>query len=294
MRSPARLTALAPAKLNLGLWIVRRRPDGYHDLVTLLQAIDLYDRLTVEARPSGLSLRCNWTRIPTDDANLVLRAARLLRRATGVRKGAAFRLTKRIPEGAGLGGGSSDAAAALVLLDRLWGTDLPAGHLARLAAEIGSDVPFFLKGGTQLARGRGTRLTPLELRETLHFVLVHGQRPIATNWAYSLYQKQLTASGPPPSIAALARGDLLTGASLRHLDNHLEAGLRLVRPDIEERRERLRSLGARPARLTGSGATVFGMFESRARARRALAALQARGWSVDSCRSVSDGVVVVG
>lgn len=294
MSAPRSLTAMAPAKLNLGLWILRRRSDGYHDLLTILQAIDLYDRLTVEPRPSGLSLACNWSRIPTDDSNLVLRAARLLRQDTGVRRGAAFRLRKRIPEGAGLGGGSSDAAAALLLLDRLWGTGLSRRRLAGLAGRIGSDVPFFLEGGTALARGRGTRLSPLQLRGTLHFVLVHGRRPISTKWAYSRYERELTGSAPPPSITALARGDLLTGASLRHLDNHLEAGLRLDHPDIGERTAALRSVGARVALLTGSGATVFGLFTDRARARRALGLLGARGWSVESCRSVSDGVVVVG
>jgi 4-diphosphocytidyl-2-C-methyl-D-erythritol kinase len=294
MSAPTRLTALAPAKLNLGLWILRRRPDGFHDVLTVLQAIDLYDRLTVEPRPSGLTLRCDGRRIPTGGTNLVLRAARALQREAGVRRGAAFHLRKRIPVGAGLGGGSSDAAAALVLLDRLWNLGFSPRKLAAIGAEIGSDVPFFLAGGTQVARGRGTRLTPVRLRDTLQFLLVHGRRPIATKWAYSRYQRELTASTPPPSIIALARGDLLSGASLRHLDNHLEAGLRLDRPDIEERRKLLRSLGAGVALLTGSGATVFGIFDDRERARRAPAVLTARGWAVDSCRSVSDGVVVVG
>jgi 4-diphosphocytidyl-2-C-methyl-D-erythritol kinase len=289
-----RLVARAPAKLNLGLWIVRKRRDGFHDLVTLFCAIDLYDRLAVRLAPARVTLSTNDRRLPTDERNLVVKAARALAEAADVGLGAEFRLEKRIPAGAGLGGGSSDAAAALVLLDRLWDTRLSPARLARIAAGIGSDVPFFLAGGLQLGRGRGTQLTPLKPRKVLEFVVVHGRRPLDTGWAYSRYEKQLTASVPPPSILALAEGGTMPQSVLTHLDNHLEAGLVPDVPDIAERKRLLTSLGARVALLTGSGASVFGLFANREQARRARLRVIRQGWAADLCRSVSCGVVVEG
>lgn len=291
---PGWLSALAPAKLNLGLWIRRRRPDGFHDLLTLFQAVDLHDRLSVRPRRAGFRLTTDAAGLPTDDTNLVLQAARALAVDTGITAGAEFELEKRIPWGAGLGGGSSDAAAALILLDRMWGTDLKRPQLARIGAAIGSDVPFFLSGGLQLGRGRGTRLTPLRTHERFEFVLVHGRRPIDTGWAYSRYEKELTRSWPPPSILALAEGGSLSRTVLAHLDNNLEAGLLPDVPDISERKLLLTSLGATVALLTGSGASVFGIFATRELARRAHQRVIRLGWSADLCRSVSSGVVVEG
>jgi len=288
------LVARAPAKLNLGLWIVRKRADGYHDLVTLFTAVDLYDRLHVRLKPSRITLTTNERRLPTDERNLVVKAARALAEAADVSLGAEFRLEKRIPTGAGMGGGSSDAAAALLLLDRLWDTRLSRARLLRLAADLGSDVPFFLKGGLQLGRGRGTRLTPLKPQAGLEFVVVHGREPIDTGWAYSRYERELTASTPPPSILALAGGGRLSRTALMHLDNHLEAGLVPDVPDIAERKRLLTSLGARVALLTGSGASVYGLFATRELAHRAHLRVARAGWTADLCRSVSSGVVVEG
>ncbi|MDZ4803894.1 MAG: 4-(cytidine 5'-diphospho)-2-C-methyl-D-erythritol kinase [Candidatus Eisenbacteria bacterium] len=295
-RLPAQgaLVARAPAKLNLGLWITRRRRDGYHDLVTLFQAIDLYDRLMVRPRKHGLRLTADARELATDQTNLIIRAALALAAETGVTAGAEFELQKRIPWGAGLGGGSSDAAAALVLLDRLWGTGLSHRQLARIGAGIGSDVPFFLQGGLQLGRGRGTRLRPLITRTRFEFVVVHGRQRIDTGWAYSRYERELTGSKPPPNILALAEGGSLSRTDLAHLENNLEAGLVPDVPDITERKRLLTSLGARVALLTGSGASVFGIFATREMARRARNRVIRRGWSADLCRSVSSGVVVEG
>ena len=291
---PPALVARAPAKLNLGLWILRRRRDGFHDLVTLLVAIDLHDRLIVQPRSRGFRLTTDTPGVPTGESNLVIRAARALARETGVTRGAAFELQKRIPFGAGLGGGSSDAAAALVLLNRMWGTGLSERQLARLGGTIGSDVPFFFRGGLQLGRGRGTRLQSLVARETLEFVVVHGRQPIDTGWAYSRYERELTGSRPPPNILALAEVGSVTGADLAHLDNNLEAGLVPDVPDILERKRLLTSFGARTALLTGSGASVFGIFATRELARRAHTRAIRRGWNADLCRSVSSGVAVEG
>ena len=169
MRHPAAgLTVRAPAKLNLSLEVLRRRPDGYHELCTLFQAIDLYDDLTVEPA-DGLTLTVEGD-APPGKENLVLRAAHMLAPyAAG--KGAQMRLRKRIPSGAGLGGGSSDAAAALLALNRLWDTGLERPELAEMARTLGADVPFFLHGGTALGTGRGDTIEPLPDVPTLWFVL---------------------------------------------------------------------------------------------------------------------------
>lgn len=286
--------ALAPAKLNLGLWIVRRRPDGLHDLVTIFQAIDLFDELAVRPRAGGFRLTCDRPDLPTGPENLVMRAARALARETGHRRGVEFRLTKRIPDGAGLGGGSSDAAAALLLLNDLWECRLTPGRLASIGASIGSDVPFFIKGGTQLGRGRGTRLTPLPVPFGSTFLLLHGLAKISTKWAYSRYKKELTPLGPPPRIRALAESGCLSRAAIKQLDNHLEAGLLLDHPDIGVRKEALLAAGAERALLTGSGSTVFGIFGSDAEARQARIRLSRAGYAADLCRSIGSGVVMTG
>jgi len=286
------LTALAPAKVNLGLWVIRRRPDGYHDILTLFQAVDLCDRLTVEAAPRGLSMTCDDPALPVDDGNLVMRAARRLRSAARTRRGARFHLRKAIPAGSGLGGGSADAAATLVLLDRLWDLGLSRTHLARIGLEIGSDVPFFLTGGTAVGRGRGDRLTPVELAGSWIFLLVHGRVPIAAKRAYSQYKRELTASGPPPRIAALKRGERLRAQTIKEVDNQLEPGLLADFPDIGIRKAALLSLGAANALMTGSGSTVFGIFDRLDKAGRARAHLQRQGFPVDLGQSVSHGFEV--
>jgi 4-diphosphocytidyl-2-C-methyl-D-erythritol kinase len=286
--------ALAPAKLNLGLWIVRRRPDGFHDLVTLFQAIDLYDELAVRPRPRGFRLACDRPGIPTGGENLVIRAARALARAAGVGRGAEFRLTKRIPDGAGLGGGSSDAAAALILLDDLWQLRFGPRRLERVGATVGSDVPFFIRGGLQLGTGRGTRLRPLQGQFDGWFVVVHGPEKIPTKWAYSRFKKELTPLGPPPRIRSLAKGGCWTRAAVKQLDNHLEAGLLLDHPDIGARKRALLAAGAERALLTGSGSSVFGLFATREGARSAWTRLNRAGCAADLCRSVRSGVVMTG
>lgn len=288
------LTARAPAKLNLGLWIVRRRADGYHDLFTVFQAIDLYDELAVRPRRRGFRLACDRAGIPTGQTNLVVRAAAALAREAGVDRGAEFLLTKRIPDGAGLGGGSSDAAAALLLLNRLWELRFSSGRIESIGATVGSDVPFFIQGATQLGTGRGTRLKPILNRMCGHFVLLHSPRRISAKWAYSRYKKELTPLGPPPRIRTLAEGGCLTRAAIKHLDNHLEAGLQPDHPDIDARKAALLAAGAEKALLTGSGSTIFGLFGSAGQARSAWGRLQRAGHAADLCQSIRSGVVMTG
>jgi 4-diphosphocytidyl-2-C-methyl-D-erythritol kinase len=266
----------APAKLNLFLRVVGRRPDGFHELETVFQAIDLADELTF--RPADeLCLTGGCEDAPTGPENLVLRAAAALREATGCTRGAATHLTKRIPVGAGLGGGSSDAAAALVALNHLWGLDLSRARLAELAAGLGSDVPFFLRGGTALGRGRGELLEPIIPHpSSLTFVLVRPSFPVATARAYALYRPAMAAAPPLPAfLAAFASGDPERLAPL--LRNDLEAGVLGEWPELAELREQLLAAGAVGARMTGSGSVVFGLARDVGHAQQIAARLEGTG-----------------
>jgi 4-diphosphocytidyl-2-C-methyl-D-erythritol kinase len=265
----------APAKINLFLRVVRRREDGYHEIETLFQAIGLADTLTFTSAPDGeFVLVCDDPRLAVDATNLVCRAAAALRAATGCEAGARVTLAKRIPMGGGLGGGSSDAAATLIGLCRLWKLGLSNDDLHALAASLGSDVPFFLRGGTALATGRGEILTPLPDSPPLALVLVTPPFGVATPDAYRAWR-------PAPDLfclptaqecrAALVRGDLAAlGAALR---NDLEPGVFALYPPLGALRERLLAAGAVAARMTGSGSTLFGLVQDREHACRIAASL---------------------
>src|SRR4051812_28052544 len=188
------LTLQAPAKVNLTLEVLGRRPDGYHDVCSVVQAISLADELTF-APAANITLRCSQPELQ-GPGNLACRAADLLRRATGVRDGAALTLTKRVPVAAGLGGGSSDAAAALRGLNTLWRLRLAEERLADLAAQLGSDVPFFLQpGGCALVEGRGERLTPLPALPTQWLVLVKPPVGISAAAAYGALDRSEWSDG---------------------------------------------------------------------------------------------------
>src|SRR3954451_14162857 len=215
------MQVLAPAKLNLFLRVVGRRPDGFHELETVFQSIDLADTLTI-APSADLRLTGGTEDAPPGSENLVLRAAAALRDATGFAGGAAIHLEKQIPVGAGLGGGSSDAAATFAALNRFWELGLGASELAALAAGLGSDVPVALQGGTALGRGRGERLEPLAT-PPFWFVLARPPFAVPTARAYTLFRPAgseappveaflaALASQDPETVAALLRNDLETG-----------------------------------------------------------------------------------
>lgn len=252
-------TVLAPAKLNLFLEVVGKRGDGYHDIESVFLQIDLADELTIEpAEGGGIVLECDDPSLPVDDANLVVRAARLLARETGTGEGARFRLRKRIPHGSGLGGGSSDAAAALRLANRLWRTGLSDAELERLGLALGSDVPFFFHGGLCLCRGRGEDITPLppcpgELRLGAALPAIHSD----TAAAY----RGLRLPGPAERrsvdafVRALAAGDVEAMAAAAF--NRFSATVFAALPGLEETRRRLaRELPHGPW-LSGSGAGMW-------------------------------------
>ncbi|OJW13651.1 MAG: 4-(cytidine 5'-diphospho)-2-C-methyl-D-erythritol kinase [Planctomycetales bacterium 71-10] len=280
--------ALAPAKLNLFLEVPRRRPDGYHEVESLMVAVDLFDTLTFRDDESGaIALECDDPDLPVDGRNLVVRAAEALKRSSGVRSGARIALKKAIPAQAGLAGGSSDAAATLTALDRLWNLGTPPGRLAELAAGIGSDVAFFLHGPAAACRGRGERVEPLSLSNSLTFVLVAPRVGLSTADVYRRLTPPETPESIGPALDALALGD--PEALGRSLFNRLQPVAEAIRPELASVRDALADL--RPhlcgSLMSGSGSAYFGLARDAESAKRAADVLTPLG--LGSVRVVTCG-----
>ena len=253
----------SPAKINLYLRILGRRADGYHDLETVMLPLDFGDQITLQLAEKNVTLECDDPRLPTDDTNLALRAAKLLATKCGVEQGVRILLQKRTPLAAGLGGGSSNAAAVLKGLSQLWQVDAPSDVLGELAARIGSDINFFLAGGAALCRGRGEQVEPIPCKLSAAILLVNPGVGISTKWAYESWAKAaagLTAKPPEVSLLlrALAENDLL-GVS-RCMFNSLEAPSIKKFPVLRLLKDAMRAGGATGALMSGSGAAVFGLF----------------------------------
>jgi 4-diphosphocytidyl-2-C-methyl-D-erythritol kinase len=250
-----------PAKVNLFLEVLGKRADGYHDLETLMVAVSLYDSLEFRTNPSGdIRLECDEPGLTTGPENLICRAAELLRQRTGHTGGAEIRLWKRIPMAAGLAGGSSDAAAALVGLNRLWELGLSGPELTKLAAELGSDVAFFLSGPAAWCTGRGEMVTPLQLGRTLHLVLVCPNEGLSTAEVYrGVEAPQEPVSGKELLEAARA-GDIETLG--RRLHNRLQAPAKRQCPAVTGALEALERMQPAGVLMSGSGSTVFALCRS--------------------------------
>ena len=287
------LGARAYAKVNLYLEVLRRRPDGYHSIETVLQSVGLYDTIHFVPRPSGLGLLCDAPGVPTDGTNLCLRAAHALLETgqlSGPPRGVRIDLYKYIPVAAGFGGGSADAAATLVGLNEFWRLGLDREALARLAAGLGSDVPFCLQGGTALARGRGERLVPLPpLRRTV-FLLVFTGIPVSTAWAYENLRMGLTRRSHAISMDQLKSILARFPQSAQGFSNRLEDAVCPAQPIIAELTSRLLELGASVALMSGSGSGVFAAFRSRALAEEARQRLDRTDWRMPIVESVQKGV----
>jgi 4-diphosphocytidyl-2-C-methyl-D-erythritol kinase len=280
------LVLRASAKVNLALEVLGKRGDGYHEIATVLQAVDLFDRLTVELADT-LSLHTDDPELPTDEGNLVMRAARLLQKTAGIEKGARLRLQKRIPVAAGLGGGSSDAAAALCGLNRLWGLRWPRARLQELAVELGMDVPFFLGTGRAVARGRGERLQALPAGGGYALVLVNPRTPLSTREVYGRVPAGWHAlpTGTERVIEALRRRNVATLALA--LTNNLERVVEPVLPVIGRMKAALLAAGALGAIMSGSGPTVFGLARSLDHARQVRSRVSRAGWACWAVRTNS-------
>ena len=281
----ASLTLRAFAKINLSLRITSARSDGFHEVRTILQAIDLFDRVKCEARRGPFEIRCDMPGVPTDRTNLVWKAAQLLWHAagrTGEPRHAMVTLHKSIPMKAGLGGGSTDAAAALLGLRKLWKLRLPDEEIHALAANLGSDVAFFLVGGTALGLGRGEDVYPLENLPRYRVVLVIPSFGVATSDAYGWFDEHVRGPGANAGLSSTLPGTWLGRTT--PLVNDLEGPVTARHPAIGQVKRRLMELGASMAAMSGSGSTVFGVFESAGAAARAARALRATGARVISTR----------
>ncbi len=252
--SSAQRTYPAPAKLNLMLRVTGRRADGYHLLQTVIRFIDYGDTLRFRVREDGVITRVNDVAGVPAAEDLALRAARLLQAASGTRLGADIRLKKRLPLGGGLGGGSSDGATALLVLNRLWGTGLSRRCLLELALELGADVPVFVGGDNALAEGIGERLTPLTLPTAWYLVL---EPPVTVPTARIFAHPELKRDSKPIKITAF---------SVEHAGNDLEPVVCREYPEVARHLAWLKQ--AAPAWVTGSGACVFAAFPTEKAARR--------------------------
>lgn len=271
---------IAPAKINLYLEILGDRPDGFHALVMVMQSVDLADRLEVRANGTeAIRVHCDHPQVPLDDSNLAYRAAELMRQqfpqAFARFGGVDIAIYKQIPIGAGLAGGSSNAAAVLVGLDLLWELGLTQSELQELGAVLGSDVPFSIVGGTALATGRGEKIDPLPDLEQGYVVLgKHRSLAVSTPWAYKTYRQQFSPSYLPqtdqqqrlhqvhsgPMIGAIAHRDLPQISQLLH--NDLEKVVLPQYPQVRQLRETFREAGALGTMMSGSGPTVFALAEA--------------------------------
>jgi 4-diphosphocytidyl-2-C-methyl-D-erythritol kinase len=245
------------AKVNLYLRVLGRRPDGYHELITVLQTVSLADEVILSEAPGGIELVTDDAALPSGPANLAWRAAAALAPYAPDR-GVRIELFKRIPQQAGLGGGSSDAAAVLRGLNRLWGLGLSRTRLAEIAAQLGSDVPFFLWGGTALATGRGEQVQPLDLAADLSLLIVKPPFGLATAEVYGRYQSGGAAAPPVDNLLhALAGADPRQVG--RWLYNDLERPALALRPDLAAARQLLLDLGTYGCLLSGSGSSLFAL-----------------------------------
>ena len=271
----------APAKVNLGLHVLRRRPDGFHDVETVLAPLGWSDLLV--ARPSAQFIfTCSDQALPTDSGNLVVRAANLLATWTAAELDLAIHLEKRVPYGAGLGSGSSDAAATLMLLVDVLGLEVPLAELLDMAAGLGSDVPFFLQKAAALATGRGdvisTLNTALGRPYRMPFSLVVAVPPVFVSTAEA-YDMVMPNDSDRPDLASLVLGNDLAEWRM-HLVNDFEAPILAREPIIAQAKQSLLDGGAGYASLSGSGAAVFGVFEDSSDAQKAASTLQAGGCRV--------------
>jgi 4-diphosphocytidyl-2-C-methyl-D-erythritol kinase len=280
------VVARAPAKINVHLAVGPLRRDGFHELQTVFFAVSLYDTVTVEAG-DGLSLALTGEgdgEVPTDRRNLVWRAAELLARHAGVPADAAIRVDKAIPAAAGLAGGSADAAATLVALDAFWGTGAGRTELDRLAAKLGSDVPFSLHGGVALGTGQGEQLSPVLARRPWHWVLGIAGEGLPTPSVYAELDR-LRADGRVPDgerahaadavLAALRSGPV--GALAAAMRNDLQAAALSLRPDLRRALRAAEEAGAEAALVSGSGPTVAALVADEPAAVRLAAALAGAG-----------------
>jgi 4-diphosphocytidyl-2-C-methyl-D-erythritol kinase len=273
------------AKVNLGLAVLGRRPDGFHEIRTVLMTVSLHDRLEIRLEGRGIALEVDDPTLPSGPENLVFRAADRLLGGLRDPPGVALRLYKKIPAGSGLGGGSSDAAAVLVGIDRLLDLRLDPAILARHAAALGSDVPYFLTGGAALATGRGADITPLPDPPARELLIVHPGTALSTREVYAQFEEPLTLAPKPASIPGFERIPVDIASWVRS-GNDLEPHAVRLCPAIGAIRSLLQSAGAEVAAMTGSGSAVFGVFADAGARDRAADEAERSGFGTFRCHTL--------
>lgn len=257
---------VAPAKVNLFLRVLRKRTDGYHDIFSLMQKISLHDELIFSSRPQGIVLHCPGTDLPTNDNNLIVRAAKAIFDYCDYQSGTEITLHKKIPLTAGLGGGSSDAATTLMALNKICSFKLKKNELIKIGSKIGADVPFFIFGNAALASGIGDKLKHLRNLPQLDIVLIKPKLELPTKMVYQNLNLRLTRGKNNYSIPRiLDLSDIVQG-----LHNDLESVSLEIHPELADLKKMLLSYGALGALMSGSGPTVFGLFRNEKEAKRAL------------------------
>ena len=280
------ITLSAYGKINLGLDVTGRRPDGYHDVRMVMQSVGIYDTLTIKKRPdtSEIRLLSNLTEISAPEDNLAVKAAALLKKEFSISEGMEITLTKRIPVAAGMAGGSTDAAAALKAVNSLFSLNLTGKQLAAYGVSLGADIPYCLLSGTALSEGIGEILTPLSPAPRCHVLLVNPNIHISTKEVYEHLDGAESLSHPDIDGMVLAIRENDYAAMAAKLENILETVTIPKAPVIADIKKQMRTLGADGALMSGSGATVFGLFSQQERCHKAAAYFRAehKDWYVTS------------
>jgi 4-diphosphocytidyl-2-C-methyl-D-erythritol kinase len=274
-----RLTLKSPAKINLFLNVLKKRDDGYHQIQTLMQAVDLCDELTLQKTEKGIGISCDHPACPSDERNLAFKAASLLMKEEKLEGGLNIRIEKRIPISAGLGGGSSNAAATLKGLNQLFDLGLSIDRLHRLGVQIGSDVPFFLYSGQSLVKGRGEEIVPVKLYRAYWLVLVCPHLEVSSGWAYQKVKINLTRETKEVNYMLLESHHGFFDA-LSLFKNDLEEAVAGEYPVLRQLKDILKSSGAVKSSMSGSGPTVYGLFDRKPQAQEVARKLSQGDWQV--------------
>ncbi len=252
----------AYAKINIGLNIISKRQNGYHNIETIFQQIDLFDQIILKrTADAGIIIQSDHNHLPTNQDNICHRAVKLIQQTTGFKEGIVIEIKKRIPIGAGLGGGSSDAAAVLMGLKRLWQLQLTKENLLHIALELGTDVPFFLYGGTALASGIGEKLKPITSSFNFYCVLIYPNIEISSTWAYKNFNFSLTKTKKSIKLAHIFSQQLDISDLKNLISNDLEEVVFQRYQVLRDIKQLLYLRGASFASMSGSGSTIYGLFK---------------------------------
>lgn len=278
-----KITLLSFAKINLCLYVLGKRKDGFHDIVSVIQAIDLADEMELAKISCGIEIDCDHPGVPSGRTNLAYLAARAFFDKCNLKSGVRIKISKKVLPASGLGGGSSNAAYALKGLNQLYEAGLSREELVELGAKIGSDIPFFFCGGQALAKGRGERVGDIKIFDDYWLVLVNPGLKIRTPWAYRALKMGLTSGGIGVNLRFCRERHSFFSA-ISSWENHLEVAVCRKYPIIRNIKETLINLGAIKASMSGSGPTVYGLFETQSFAEEVKAKISKGDWQIELTR----------